>query len=468
MRIRELRATGVHGYLTLEVQFRDDLTFLTGLNGSGKTSALRLLMALMTPNLEELGAIEYESVDVTIFEDGQDVLVSAKRSAGDVVVTLSNHQEKLEISSAELELLQQARRNDEVRSPVTEKYLSNPIYKMLRTISTPMFLGLNRRFFVPAVGPEEISDARRREFMRRRAYLDDPSNRNLMIEGSLADVNFLAITRMQEIRAEQEQLDENLRQEFFQKAFEFQPQQIVGAHFKLPSKEEVAKYRSQLKQIEARAEGVKIPIPKIQEALADFFEKMTKVIENLSKSRKIIEEKKKSKTGKLRSKDEHADELAISSSYIQWMVNQPLADRVVEHLQLLEKYLEKRTELRNPIVRFLALVNGFFTQTNKEVLVTAAGQLAVKISGSDTERSIGALSSGERQLLIMLAHLSLNPRLIGSGVFIVDEPELSLHIGWQEKFVEAIREANKDVQLILATHSPAIILDRDDACRSLS
>jgi predicted ATP-binding protein involved in virulence len=80
---------------------------------------------------------------------------------------------------------------------------------------------------------------------------------------------------------------------------------------------------------------------------------------------------------------------------------------------------------------------------------------------------ITALSSGERQLLVMLAHLSLNPSLEGSGVFIVDEPELSLHIDWQEKFVDSVIEANPNVQLILATHSPAIILDRVEACRNL-
>jgi predicted ATP-binding protein involved in virulence len=68
----------------------------------------------------------------------------------------------------------------------------------------------------------------------------------------------------------------------------------------------------------------------------------------------------------------------------------------------------------------------------------------------------------------MLAHLSLNPSLSGSGIFIVDEPELSLHIDWQEKFVDAIRKANPNVQLILATHSPAIILDRDEACIDLA
>ena len=68
----------------------------------------------------------------------------------------------------------------------------------------------------------------------------------------------------------------------------------------------------------------------------------------------------------------------------------------------------------------------------------------------------------------MLAHLSLNQRLAVSGVFIVDEPELSLHIDWQEKFVDAIQKANPNVQLILATHSPAIILDRTESCRTLS
>ena len=68
----------------------------------------------------------------------------------------------------------------------------------------------------------------------------------------------------------------------------------------------------------------------------------------------------------------------------------------------------------------------------------------------------------------MLAHLSLNKNLKGSGIFIVDEPELSLHIDWQEKFVEAVLDANPDVQLILATHSPAIILDRAEFCISLS
>lgn len=123
-------------------------------------------------------------------------------------------------------------------------------------------------------------------------------------------------------------------------------------------------------------------------------------------------------------------------------------------------------EIRSTV--FLSLVNEFLDQTGKVVAVGPGGQLTVSVTGSVAGRPISALSSGERQLLVMIAHLSLNPNLAGSGVFIVDEPELSLHIDWQEKFVDAVREANPKVQLILATHSPAIILDRVEACRTLS
>ena len=68
MKITKLTAEKVHGYLPLDIEFFDELTFLTGLNGSGKTSALRLLMALLTPNIDELGSISFGS-DLPGFSD---------------------------------------------------------------------------------------------------------------------------------------------------------------------------------------------------------------------------------------------------------------------------------------------------------------------------------------------------------------------------------------------------------------
>ena len=42
---------------------------------------------------------------------------------------------------------------------------------------------------------------------------------------------------------------------------------------------------------------------------------------------------------------------------------------------------------------------------------------------------------------------------------IMDEPEISLHIDWQQKLIGLIRELNPNAQIILSTHSPALIMD---------
>lgn len=49
-------------------------------------------------------------------------------------------------------------------------------------------------------------------------------------------------------------------------------------------------------------------------------------------------------------------------------------------------------------------------------------------------------------------------------VFIIDEPELSLHIRWQKIFVDKAMEAQKNNQLILATHSPEIVGEYREKC----
>jgi predicted ATP-dependent endonuclease of OLD family len=41
----------------------------------------------------------------------------------------------------------------------------------------------------------------------------------------------------------------------------------------------------------------------------------------------------------------------------------------------------------------------------------------------------------------------------------MDEPEISLHFDWQKKLIQYITELNPNVQIILATHSPAVIME---------
>ena len=67
------------------------------------------------------------------------------------------------------------------------------------------------------------------------------------------------------------------------------------------------------------------------------------------------------------------------------------------------------------------------------------------------------LSSGEKQMLVIL--LTVLVRDGDHCVLFMDEPEASLHIEWQQKLIGMIRELNPNAQLILTTHSPAVIME---------
>ncbi len=76
--------------------------------------------------------------------------------------------------------------------------------------------------------------------------------------------------------------------------------------------------------------------------------------------------------------------------------------------------------------------------------------------GRDADNiEIGMLSSGEKQLVILLAETLLRDRR--PYIYIADEPELSLHIEWQEKLVPVILELSPQAQIFFATHSPDIV-----------
>lgn len=83
---------------------------------------------------------------------------------------------------------------------------------------------------------------------------------------------------------------------------------------------------------------------------------------------------------------------------------------------------------------------------------------------------IEELSSGEKQIVVLMAYLAFKVERNGQRVYIVDEPEVSLHITWQERFVDALLEACPDGQFILATHSPSIIAKKERRllCEDLS
>lgn len=72
------------------------------------------------------------------------------------------------------------------------------------------------------------------------------------------------------------------------------------------------------------------------------------------------------------------------------------------------------------------------------------------------------LSSGEKQMLIIL--LTVLVQNHEPYVLFMDEPEVSLHFEWQKRLVTLVRDLNPNVQVILTTHSPAVVMDGWQDC----
>ena len=76
--------------------------------------------------------------------------------------------------------------------------------------------------------------------------------------------------------------------------------------------------------------------------------------------------------------------------------------------------------------------------------------------------SVASLSSGEQHELVLLYQLlfHVNP----DSLVLIDEPELSLHVTWQQNFLSDIQRITKiqEFDVLLATHSPQIIWDKRD------
>ena len=104
---------------------------------------------------------------------------------------------------------------------------------------------------------------------------------------------------------------------------------------------------------------------------------------------------------------------------------------------------------------FIEIVNEAFKRTNKTVDTTKS-KLQFKI-GDELLESNKRLSSGEKQFIIVMLTILLQRNQ--ESILIMDEPEISMHLDWQRNLIQNIQKLNPSCQIILATHSPGIIMD---------
>ena len=133
---------------------------------------------------------------------------------------------------------------------------------------------------------------------------------------------------------------------------------------------------------------------------------------------------------------------AVEKYIVNSVVEKLLADRK----QKAEDVIKESTQVINNSLSDLKLVTKLVDITAKEAIFESFNRKKIGIND---------LSHGEKQLFYQTVYL--NNLNLQNSIIMVDEPETSLHPSWQQAILKLYKNAGKNNQVIVATHSPFLI-----------
>lgn len=119
-------------------------------------------------------------------------------------------------------------------------------------------------------------------------------------------------------------------------------------------------------------------------------------------------------------------------------------------LEMIQSAEEPNPELE-AITKLIEIFNEHLYK-NKKLIVTQE-EVYINLS-NDKRHELSELSSGERNLLSILTMFLVVG--LNRNFLIIDEPEISINLDWQRKLLPLLSNLNPNVQIIVASHSPSI------------
>lgn len=143
----------------------------------------------------------------------------------------------------------------------------------------------------------------------------------------------------------------------------------------------------------------------------------------------------------------------LQRKYLDYQVN--IGNRIIAVLQSGEPdAAQKAQALSEPKRMFQDIVDDLFRETGKTIIRTAN---EIKFNQIGEVLQPYQLSAGEKQMLAILLTVLVEDNQ--SYVLFMDEPEISLHFEWQKQLISLVLKLNPNIQIIMTTHSPAVVMD---------
>lgn len=393
-------------------EFRPDVNIIIGKNGTGKTTFMNILHAVLSVDVDAIASNDFESVTVSLFDGKKKRTVKATKfndaEFPHIMVEYHISQKKYTVrfvATDDRRMAMHYRRRALEESAEVRKVLSELVslssLSVYRLRSSDDY-EVRDRNGIRLVSPV---DYRLNELMQRLTHYQLELSQRARIISTKLQKDVLASI----LYGEEDSKDKGYKLDFDKASEKIN---LVSAYSQLNAIDSDVRKKINF-HVEAVDKTIAALAEKNSENQVDF-----RSLEALRKSRKIIEMSLAAET--------------------------------------------ETTKIFSQINKFLSITRAFIKEKEFNF---ESGDLVVSTKHGQLE--LRSLSSGEKQLLILLTEALLQKE--APCIFLADEPELSLHIEWQRMIIPAIVELNPNSQVIAATHSPEVaskfpdaILDMED------
>ncbi len=403
---------GFWGERKLDFNLNDDINFIIGINGSGKTTAVNLIVAALTADFQELDRLDFSKITIKLKS-------SENRKKPSVVISKKNNSD-LPFSSIEYE----------IRPSASEP----PVKYSLDDYEEQMVL---RRYS--------------RHVLEREIYRRHGRNISNVL-GDLVNVSWLSVHRASVERNPRE--DDRFESTVDRKLNELSNRLV--RYFSTLGKQGAQLFENFQKTVFLSMLYRKTSKPLFSDAKSMNLEEEKKALEGIFSQFKVNQDEFKKRIDghfdvlkKAKKKLEGEGGTELTTTDISVLIGTERIDYIVDEWN---KLLKIRDNIFEPRDTYLSIINKMMQR--KKFTINDQNELQV-ITQSGKNLPIQKLSSGEKQLLIVLGEALMQEKKC--WVYIADEPELSLHVRWQESLVGNLRSINPNAQILFATHSPDVV-----------
>lgn len=394
--LKSVKVRNFWGHHNISIDFHSDVNFIIGINGSGKTTLVNLIVASLKGDLEELIKIDFESIELRLKGIGnrKQPLINISKEGYSVSYNIRDSS-KSESIIFTFDILEDARFTFTRRENIrkTRSYLLDELGRYVEL----SWLSVNRAKYDPN------RDIREKVTSGIDQRLDQLSN------DLVRYFSFIS-------KKVAERVDN------------FQKIVFLSLLFKKDRQENLLKINAEQQR----------------KALEGIFQQFS-----ITKKDDLDTRLESHVNGVNKAKEKLIEHAGLKYQEASILANAERIDHIVSEWN---KHLDDKKLIEEPKENFLRIINSMMQR--KRFSINLHNELVIATQ-SGKNLNLNDLSSGEKQLLIVLGEALLQEKQ--NCIYFADEPEISLHVKWQESLVEHLRSINPNAQIIFATHSPDVV-----------